>query len=497
MTYQFVGEDDDVFKVKHPDGSEFHIAKSGVGPEMQKRIKGLSPIKMAEGGEVPDLEGKDLDIVPATDMELGRSPAQMPPNPLFIEPVSSPEMQNLGPTEQVGPPLPPPPIPVNQNLSGTPQVPNPAADYANAFAQKESGITQIADAQAKASEDQSKAYQENVRLIANTQREAQNKRATLDIENEELKNAYLNQKLDPNRVWKNASTGNKVLAAISVALSGIGSGLSGQPNMAMSVINKAIERDMESQRAEIGKTHTLLSENVRKYGDLNTATQATLLHYNALTQAKIQQAAAMAGTAQAQGQAKILLSDLGLQAAQMKQNLAFKEMAMKGGDIDPAALVPRIVPEHHQKQVFDEIQRAQDTRRMGDSILKSFDQAAKENTILRTGGYGSLQFRTPGSVLALHQSMQPTFKDLEGTVRQAAMDNTFKNITPEPGDTQHKIEQKRKALEEYLQSKASAPTAKGFGIDLDKFGSTTTHRDEIKTMGGSQYKKVNGGWQEI
>lgn len=140
---------------------------------------------------------------------------------------------------------------------------------------------------------------------------------------------------------------------------------------------------------------------------------------------------------------------------------------------DPAKLVPGRVPKEHQSSVFKEIDAAENTKRMSKAIMDSFEQS-----VLDTSGSGALTsyIKTPRSSQALHQAMQPTFKDLEGTVRQAAMDNTFKNITPVGTDTAEDIETKRRALEDYLQSKASAPTARGYNIDLSKFDSTSAYQ---------------------
>lgn len=556
MKYKLAGEDDDTFKIQNDDGSQFSIAKNAVGPEVHKRIKSLQPIKMADDGQVPDflsqnssqdVSDKDaIDAVSQTpdpmkeqgrlleryeklgvgglggsaetralvdydalknlrsanpeslstyqaqrlrDLEgivggtpqQGPAPASLPASPTVSMPESQPLMQ-----QQVAPQK---PNPVQPQIGGL----NDA--YANAFAQKESGIQGVAHAQAQAGQQQAQAYQDQVNQIDQQQAKYEAQHAQIDAEHKQLVDAITQEKIDPNRFYKNMSTGNNILAAISVALGGIGSGLTGKPNLALDVINKAEEQDIESQRAELGKKQNLLSENVRRYGDLNTATQMTRLQFNAATQAKVAQAAARSGSAQAVAQAKVILGDLGMQAAQIKRDAAIKQMASQGGNYDPAVFVPHVVPKEHQKAVFDEIQRAQDTRTMGSSILKSFDQAANENTVLKTGA-GML--RTPPSVLALHQSMQPTFKDLEGTVRQAAMDNTFKNITPAPGDASSTIKVKRQALQDYLRSKASAPTAKGFGIDLDKFNSTTTQQEpETQTMNGVKYQKVQGGWKKI
>ncbi len=63
------------------------------------------------------------------------------------------------------------------------------------------------------------------------------------------------------------------------------------------------------------------------------------------------------------------------------------------------------------------------------------------------------------------------------------MDNTFKNVTPVGTDTAADIATKRAALANYLQSKASAPTARAYGIDLSKFGSTSAYQSPQKAQG--------------
>ena len=60
--------------------------------------------------------------------------------------------------------------------------------------------------------------------------------------NEAVKN------IDSGRFWKNLSTGDKIIAAIAVGLSGIGSGLTGQQNQALAMINKHIDADLKDQK---------------------------------------------------------------------------------------------------------------------------------------------------------------------------------------------------------------------------------------------------------
>lgn len=170
------------------------------------------------------------------------------------------------------------------------------------------------------------------------------------------------------------------------------------------------------------------------------------------------------------------------EAAKAESETYKRNPAVLGQSNDPAVLVPNLVPKEHQAQAFKEIDAAENTRKMSKSILDSFDQAVADT---RGAGRVTSLLKTPRSVGALHQSMQPTFKDLEGTVRQAAMDNTFKNITPNAADTDNDIATKRQALADYLQSKLAAPTARAYGIDLAKFQSTAPYESKPTRPGGS------------
>ncbi len=148
---------------------------------------------------------------------------------------------------------------------------------------------------------------------------------------------------------------------------------------------------------------------------------------------------------------------------------------------DPSTLVPRHVPPDRQAKALDEIDAAQNTSRNAPKILKAFDDAA--NNLHATDFI-------PGTLnadqKAMHALLGPTFKDVEGTVRQAAMDNMYKNTTPAFGDDANTTATKRSALAAYLQSKASAPTAKAFGIDLTKYKSTSIDQSLLAGKQSSQ-----------
>jgi hypothetical protein len=65
---------------------------------------------------------------------------------------------------------------------------------------------------------------------------------------QELEKAFAESKIDPQRMLHNMNTGGKILTGIGMILSGMGSGTTGQPNLAMGVLNKAIDADIDAQK---------------------------------------------------------------------------------------------------------------------------------------------------------------------------------------------------------------------------------------------------------
>lgn len=170
---------------------------------------------------------------------------------------------------------------------------------------------------------------------------------------------------------------------------------------------------------------------------------------------------------------------------------------------DPAELVRFKVPPAQQPKAFDEVEAAQNTAQNAPKILKAFDDAAG-----KLHGVDFVPGMESADQKALHALLGPTFKDVEGTVRQAAMDNMNHNVTPQFGDSKKTVDTKRAALVAYLKSKSSAPVAKGFGIDLSNFKSTFVPDDvgkasttsskapegATKTWEGKTYKLIGDHW---
>lgn len=98
-----------------------------------------------------------------------------------------------------------------------------------------------------------------------------------------------NQKLDFNGHWANKSAPAQITAAIGMILGGIGSGMTmgRQGNMAADVINKAIDRDVEQQKAELGKKQNQLSMLMQQGHSLREATTLVMAHDSAAAEGRM------------------------------------------------------------------------------------------------------------------------------------------------------------------------------------------------------------------
>lgn len=375
------------------------------------------------------------------------------------------------------------------------------ADYAKNVALKESAITGLADSQAKASQEQAKVYEQQAAQIADQQKRYQEEHTRLDVEHKQIVDAIKNDKIDPNRFLGNMNTGNKILAAISVGLSGLGAGLQGPgaKNLAMEIIQKNIDRDIEAQKMELGKKQTLLSENVKRYGDLNTATQMTQLQMNAMVQAKISQIAAKSGSAEAAARAKMGLSELGLQAAAIKEKVA-QQRALSQGNITDANVqsFPKEVREtlvkiggkYERALDADSAKKAREIVGTNDAMMGNLDKLI---SLREKYGAETVPGPAKAEMQSLAANLQLSIKEAKklGTLDKGA-EKFLERLVADPTSVGFVADQ-YKALKA-SQLRETSQMLKSLGVNA---GSDYKESPEIKTMNGVKYQKVQGGWQKV
>lgn len=475
--YQIIHEDDKHFKIHNPkDGTHFVVAKKGLSAEfIQKAQKlcGGGYVKMSEGGEV-NAPSADLPVQDGLDLSVPTSvtptaPTQAPSpddlvnkfesdqvaretnqNPSMVDP----NYQGGGGSEM---PIDTSPAPSSAQPQGTL---DQRSDSLDAIAKNEKGalygmakakqtegnaIAKIADdqaAQAKAAFDQQ-----------------QQAHADVEKENAPLREGILNQKIDPNRLWNNASTGQKISASIGLILGGIGAGLTKGPNSALEVMQKSIDRDVQSQRDELGKKQTLYSMNMDRYKNADAAYSATMLNLATVAKTQIEAAAARSGSQQAMSQAQLAGAQIDERIAPLKQQLAIQKMSMQNAD--PVGRQVRIlVPEKEQPAVYSELEKSQNAVKIKDSLMREFQKADSENTVMgRAMHFGF----SPQSIANMKAMVVPLLKDEAGRVTEPELERVD-GFLPTPGDSRAKIDEKRKGLMEFITAKEATPRASSYGI---------------------------------
>ncbi len=279
-------------------GTPFKVAKSGLDSKT-----GVKLLAMARGGVVPgfaDGGAVDMPNFTAYAPTLSQSPAVLPPTlaPSEMLPEASSVVPLALPPEKVKDFHVNADADINAQSQGVPQgawatdqrnplreqAASTASNSASYSEQKPLPVTpgtgaaprrpaapagpdeteQITRQRIGAAETVAGAEREQARDKLAAQQQGEAARAAIaakgakDLaENQAQADAAFNAKVsgavDPNRFWDSKSTGSKVAAAIGLFLGGLGAGLQnkGGPNVALTMLNKQVEDDIEAQKQAI------------------------------------------------------------------------------------------------------------------------------------------------------------------------------------------------------------------------------------------------------
>ncbi len=157
--------------------------------------------------------------------------------------------------------------------------------------QFQSGVNAEANAigqQAKAQQDVYKQQaNDQQKLLADFNQKSQQAMQEVGAVMEDYKKQYIN----PNHYQESQSTGQKVMTAIGLILGGMGAGITGGENTAARFLTDQINRDIEAQKANLGKTNSILSFNMQKYGNMRDAVAMTEAMQKGIYATKLEEAA--------------------------------------------------------------------------------------------------------------------------------------------------------------------------------------------------------------
>ena len=364
--HKLVADNHDHFVIQHPDGSHFRVAKAGLSAPMVAHIAKMPRVQYDDEGTTPeDLDSESsYDPNGSSDPHYGATDGEAP----AAQALPSSGFGDGAPAPSGIPPGTPPPAPEAVSGEGnsfgvmasdTNSAPAPSATTTPQTGTQSAGFPDLGgqylkDTERAAGEEKAannaKAGAE--KLVNDAEAESANnyvgqqaaandayqtKHAELDAKNDELAQNIANSKIDPNHLWSSASTGSKLAMLAGVLISGFGAN-AGQGNMALNVINKAIDNDIDAQKTNLASKQNLLHYNLERTRDLTAAQAETRLNLLATFKGTVARAAAKQGGAVAQANANALNAQIDMQMAGIKHQIAVQHamMGMMGGGSAPA-----------------------------------------------------------------------------------------------------------------------------------------------------------------
>lgn len=213
----------------------------------------------------------------------------------------------------------------------TPQ-PNPAAasldqssSLDQATNQQKAGIQQTAQAQGQLGDEQAEVNLQAAQKAQRVGNQYQGKVKEIDDHVDNTIKDIQNDHIKPHQLLDNMGTFDKIKTGIGLILGGIGSGLTGGENPALKMLNQNIERDIDAQKANLGKKQNLLGAYYQQYGNLKDATDMTLITNKTVAAQELQAAADHAQDPLAKANALKAVGELNQQIIPLKQQFAMRQ----------------------------------------------------------------------------------------------------------------------------------------------------------------------------
>jgi hypothetical protein len=322
-------------------------------------------------------------------------------------------------------------------------MPLPGADYMKAM---DEGLTKQYQGTEKLGKAQAGAAAESAKFMSGMANQMRREQSIDQIHEYERQDAAqqglekLNKlgaeiqsaKIDQNHFWSSRTTGQKISAAIGIALGGIGQGLmKSNSNAAMDIITHAIDRDIDAQKANLANKRAGFEAQTGLYGmvqkNFQDERQARLAARSLGLQAAEMQLKSIAAKAQSPeiaAQYQALLGQMQATQAQTRQQMAFQGYQMRalgqamgpgGGSVNPEAL-PKEYKERYVPGLGftrdPETRRKVDEFRAGDDAFQKDIAALKDFAIKNRGA--TLDRDTVNKGKAMAAAVQNSYRKAEG-----------------------------------------------------------------------------------
>lgn len=142
-------------------------------------------------------------------------------------------------------------------------------------------------------------------------------------DNERLHQEWAAKVPDQNRWWNSKSTGNKIGSAIAMIVGGFASGMAGQKNQALAVIEDSIAKDVQAQADQ---KNSMVSFYLQRGKDMKEAYALTASNLMLSAASRMEQLKASMGAQMVGPDTDLAINGLRVQAAQLQQAAGLKAL---------------------------------------------------------------------------------------------------------------------------------------------------------------------------
>lgn len=457
--FKKVGSDKEFSTLRHEDGHEIKIKHSALLPANRKELISLpsqkaEPIKAKaydDGGPVtPDPTpnaSPDQDAAPSDDS----SSYQALPDPTQDIPQDAPQpVPQAAPVQQQAPDTYGTNAAQQAFLSGIKEQ-TAGLDLARQAAEVQGAAqAQAANNYVAAQQTQALDYQTHLKDVAD--------------EHNRFVQDYVNGHIDPNAYLENMSIPGRVSTAIGMILGGAGAGVTGGPNPALDFLNRQIDRNIDAQKADLGKKATLLEANLRQYGNLRDASDMARIQQQGIYGAQVAEAGAKAMGPMAKANALQAKGEIDQKTANDIGQFAMRRTilgAANAGQVSPEMVVQAYIPQGQREAYMKELQTAENATSLKNDTLQAFDQVAKLNTLANRVGS---PLQNPRQIAAIQgTALDKLTKDTSGRVTPETV-SLVKDIFSKMGNNSQTNQVARARLSSMLSQNMHFPLLEGIGI---------------------------------
>lgn len=525
--------------MQHEDGHSLKIAHSALSHKVRKQLEQLPAADTAQantqsqteamhpaqnfddGGEVADLPASSAPPPPTADDPELAAPSDSPPS---SAPPESDE-QDTGPTldaQKEGDKIKdlyktstidPISIPSSYSNNGA----TSDANVPHAYTMGQQAINQQAAAAGNLGREQAAVADKHMQDISEAKANVETHYNDLNTELNNWKQDVADQKIDPNRYMSNMGTTQRVLTGLGLFIGGLGGSTQVQD-----FLNKQIDRDIDAQKANIGKQENLMSINLRQFGNETQAADMSRMQMLAFYQAQAEKMAASAQTPQAQANAKQALAQMEMEQAKYQQQFAVTQ-ALKGS-ADPTSgagsegaykqmlnAASVVSPEAYKDAQAKYIPGVGVASRPVDK--EDFQTFTAMNELRRTLSRADTFARTngtvaPGTVAAqeaadIQNKLQLSMGELVNLKRINEFEaKKYTDMAQNPG--QWRTAAARQSFKDLAQDANDREGALSSSLGVKRFSDApsiqapqVSTNAETRTVNGVQYQKVQGGWKKV